>query len=197
MSFDITDTLAPKSDQLDAVDLLGGPRVFTIKGVSKGTPDQPVQVALQEFPRPWRPGKSMRRVLAAAWGPDASKWVGRRVRLWCDPSVVFAGQEVGGVRIQALSHIDKPKKIPLLVTRGKSATYTVEPLHDDPAPTVDELAEMKRTLWQLAKDANPDADQQQVMGWLTEQATTYGKSLDVLDDVRDLVGILSGAEADQ
>ena len=27
---DITDTLAPNSDQLDAVDLLGGPRTFTI-----------------------------------------------------------------------------------------------------------------------------------------------------------------------
>lgn len=63
-------------------------------------------------------------------------WAGRRVTLFCDTSVVFGGQAVGGTRIAALSHIDKPKKIPLLVTRGKSAMFTVEPLKDEPQ-TVD------------------------------------------------------------
>jgi hypothetical protein len=63
-NFDISDTLAPTSDQLDAVDLLGGPRTFTVAKVTKGNPEQPVQIHLAEFPRVWRPGKSMRRVLA-------------------------------------------------------------------------------------------------------------------------------------
>ena len=76
---DLTDTIAPTSDQLDAVDLLSGPRTFTIKGVSKGNAEQPVNIVLFGFPRPWRPGKSMRRVLVACWGPDASKYAGRRV----------------------------------------------------------------------------------------------------------------------
>ena len=79
---DITETLAPKSDQLDAVDLLGGPRTFTITGVKAGNEEQPVQISLAEFPRVWRPGKSMRRALAAAWGTDAKAWVGRRVTLY-------------------------------------------------------------------------------------------------------------------
>lgn len=133
---DISDTLAPNSDQLDAVDLLGGPRVFTIESVSKGTAEQPVQVHLKEFPRPWRPGKSMRRVLGArnTWGTDAARWVGRQVELWCDPSVRFGGAEVGGIRVLKMSHIDGPQKIPLLLTRGKSATYTVHPLAA-PEPT--------------------------------------------------------------
>ena len=69
---DISDTLAPTSDQLDAVDLLGGPQTFTVSGVSRGSAEQPVNIDLAEFPRPWRPGKSMRRVLVACWGPDAS-----------------------------------------------------------------------------------------------------------------------------
>src|SRR4051794_36812330 len=86
---DISDTLAPNSDQLDAVDLLSGPRTFTIKSVSKGDPEQPVNIHLAEFPRPWRPGKSMRRVLVASWGPDAATYVGRRVTLYCDNDVVF------------------------------------------------------------------------------------------------------------
>lgn len=144
--FDMSDTIAPNSDQLDSVDFLQGPRTFTIERVSKGDAEQPVQIHLVDFPRPWRPGKSMRRVLVACWGADASTYVGRRVQLFCDPKVVFGGQAVGGTRIAALSHIDKAKQVPLLVARGKSAIFTVQPLPDDaPAPaqakqpTVEEL----------------------------------------------------------
>lgn len=139
---DISETLAPNSDQLDAVDLLGGSRVFTITNVTKGNAEQPVQVHLAEFPRPWRPGKSMRRVLAACWGTDASVWIGRRVELYCDESVRFGSEAVGGTRIRALSHIDKPKSIPLLVSRGKSATFRVQPLPDAPPsdPSADKIA---------------------------------------------------------
>ena len=39
---DITDTLAPTSDQLDAVDLLTGPRTFTVERVVVNKSDQPV-----------------------------------------------------------------------------------------------------------------------------------------------------------
>lgn len=132
---DISDTLAPKSDQLDAIELVGNPQTFTITNVSKGKEDQPVQVHLAEFPRVWRPGKSMRRVLAACWGTDASQWVGRRVTLYCDETVTFGNDVTGGTRISHLSHLDGVKKIPLLVKRGKSATFTVAPLPDAPAPT--------------------------------------------------------------
>lgn len=141
MTYDISDTLAPKSDQLDAVDLLSGPMTFTITEVTKGNAEQPVQVKLAEFPRVWRPGKSMRRVLASCWGTDASKWVGRRVTLYCDPAVRFGGEEVGGTRISHLSHIDGIKKIPLLVTKGRSATFTVQPLVEQRAPKPEPLTD--------------------------------------------------------
>lgn len=133
MSFDISETLSPNSDQLDAIDLVGGPRTFTIAGVTKGNAEQPVQIKLAEFPRVWRPSKSMRRVLAACWGTDARVWDGRRVTLYCDPDVMFGKEKVGGTRISHLSHIDKPKSIPLLVSRGKSAMFRVQPLPDEPA----------------------------------------------------------------
>lgn len=129
---DISPTLAPKSDQLDAVDLLGGPQTFTVESVSKGNAEQPVQVRLVEFPRVWRPGKSMRRVLGFCWGTDASQWTGRRVTLYCDPSVIFGGEKVGGTRISHLSHIDRPMTVPLIVGRGKSGSYPVQPLADEP-----------------------------------------------------------------
>lgn len=132
---DISETLAPNSDQLDAVDLLGSPpRIFTIESVSKGNAEQPVNVHLREFPRPWRPGKSMRRVMAACWTTDASTWPGKQVELFCDEAVMFGGEKVGGVRISRLSHIDKPRSIPLIVKRGKSTGYKVAPLPAAPNP---------------------------------------------------------------
>jgi hypothetical protein len=147
MSFDISDTLAPNSDQLDAIDLVGGPRTFTIEGVSKGNPEQPVNIKLAEFDRVWRPGKSMRRVLAACWGTDATAYIGRRVTLYCDPEVIFGKEKVGGTRISHLSNLDKPKSVPLLVSRGKSATFRVQPLPDlTPAERIVSL----RAEWQNA-----------------------------------------------
>jgi hypothetical protein len=140
----IEDTIIPKSDQLDAIELVSGPRIFTIEGVTRGSDEQPVNLALEGFPRVWRPGKSMRRVLVACWGPDASKYVGRRVELYCDPDVKFGGIATGGTRISRLSHIDKPKSVALLIARGKSAVFTVNPLPDAPPPNpnaarIDEL----------------------------------------------------------
>lgn len=132
---DISHTLAPTSDQLDAIELVGGPRTFIIERVSKGNAEQPVNIHLVDFPRPWRPGKSMRRVLVACWGADAALYVGRRVTLYFDPDVTFGKDKVGGTRISHLSHLERPKRIPLLVSRGQSMTYTVDPLPAATSPT--------------------------------------------------------------
>lgn len=160
---DISATLQPTSDQLDAIDLLHtGPRVFTITEVSKGNAEQPVQIRLAEFPRVWRPGKSMRRVLAYCWGVDASVWVGRKVKLYCDETVKFGNEVTGGTRVSELSHIDKVQKVPLLVTRGKSATFTVKPLVEEApaAPAKPQLdPETERAIADLTAewhDAEPD-----------------------------------------
>jgi hypothetical protein len=164
---DISHTLAPTSDQLDAVDLLGGPRVFTIERVSEGSSEQPVQVHLAEFPRPWRPGKSMRRVLAAAWGTNTKTWIGKRVTLYCDPDVKFGGEAVGGTRISHMSDLPggKALRVPLLAGRGKSQVWTVQPLADAPAPRqgrqhpaapdVDAIDDVEtlRAMWQSADAA--------------------------------------------
>lgn len=155
---DISETLAPNSDQLDAIELAPGPRVFTIESVSKGSAEQPVNVHLADFPRPWRPGKSMRRVLAACWGTDASAWVGRRVELFLDPEVTFGKDKPGGTRVSRLSHIDGAKKVPLLVARGKSAVFTVQPLPDAPTPTPEnpERATLLAQIKDAATKANVD-----------------------------------------
>src|SRR5690606_25044456 len=98
---DISSTIIAKSDQLNADDLIGGPITVTITNVSlTESPDQPLTINYDgDNGRPYKPCKSMRRVLAAAWGNDGSKFIGRRVTLFRDPRVKWAGQEVGGVRI--------------------------------------------------------------------------------------------------
>ncbi len=140
---DITETLAPKSDQINADDLIGGPITVTITGVSRGDAEQPVNMELAELPgRAYRPCKSMRRVLVHAWGKDASAYVGRRLVLFNDQSVKWGGQSVGGIRISAMSHIQGRITLPLTVTRGKRSPFTVDPLPDEPP----EIAEFQRRI---------------------------------------------------
>ena len=127
---DITETLAPKSDQMDAEDLIGGERTFTVESVNRGSVEQPVEIRLAEFPRCFRPSKTVRRILAAAWGTDATAWTGRRMTLFRDATVMFGGEAVGGIRVSALSHIDKPIALALMAKRGKRASFTVNPLAD-------------------------------------------------------------------
>jgi len=140
MDLDMTESLAPKSDQLDAIDLVAGPRTFTIENVSKHNNEQPFNFHLAGFPRVWRPGKSMRRVIAAAWGTKAAAYIGQSVTLFCDPSVQFGNEAVGGTRISHMTGLDKPLKVPLLVKKGRSAVFTVQPLAA-PAHKRDWLAE--------------------------------------------------------
>jgi hypothetical protein len=136
MTMDISETTAPKSDQQQYDDYLGGKkRTVTISNVTKGTPEQPVNVELEEFPgRPFRPNKTMRRLLVLAWGADSSAYIGRRLELFGNPAVVFGGKAVGGVEIAAMSHIDKPLTVALTATRGKRRAFTVQPLAANSAP---------------------------------------------------------------
>lgn len=138
---DITKSTEPKSDQMNYDDFIGSPKTVTVKEVKKGSAEQPVEVHLVEYPgRPFKPSKSMRRVLVAAWGPEASAYVGRRMTLYGDPKVKFGGQEVGGIRISHLSHIPDTLTVALTVTRGKRAPFIVQPIPAEISP--DELAEL-------------------------------------------------------
>jgi hypothetical protein len=131
---DISTTTAPRSDQQNFDDYISGPKTVTITEVRQGNAEQPVEVHLVEFPgRPYKPSKSMRRVLIAAWGPDSKVYAGRRMTLVGDPTVKFGGSVVGGIKISHLSHIDKRQTLNLTVTKGKRAPHTVEPLADAPA----------------------------------------------------------------
>jgi hypothetical protein len=129
---DIRKTVEPRSDQLNFDDVASTDLTITIVEVKQGPPDQPVELHNAEFPgRPFKPGKSMRRVLIAAWGAEASAYVGRRITLYGDPTITFGRDAVGGIRVRALSHLTEPLTVALTVTRGKRAPFTVQPLPSD------------------------------------------------------------------
>lgn len=155
---DISDSLAANSAQQNYDEYLGGPKTVTVEKVSKGSSEQPVDVHLVEFPgKPFKPAKSVRRVLAAAWGTDASQWAGRSMTIYGDSDVRYAGKAVGGLRVSHVSHIDKPVTVALTVTRGKREPFTVKPLAAPSpySPSRDFIAEVqaaestdaKRAVW--------------------------------------------------
>jgi len=126
----LTPTIAPKSDQLNADDLISGPitvKVTAIKGSNE--PQQPVSIHYEgDNGKPYKPCKSMRRVLFSAWGANGSEYVGRSMTLYRDDSVLFGGIAVGGIRISHLSHIGKDLTMPLTVSRASRKPYTVKVL---------------------------------------------------------------------
>jgi hypothetical protein len=126
---DMRATIVPKSDQLNSDDLIGCTRTIKITGVSVVMNEQPVSIRFEgDNGKPYKPGKSMRRVLVEMWGPDANAYVGRSLTLYRDAKVVFGGLEVGGIRISHMSHIDSQRTMALTVTRANKKPFTVKPL---------------------------------------------------------------------
>jgi hypothetical protein len=128
-SLDISKTLVAKSDQLNADDLIAGDVIVRITGVSAGDGEQPVIVSITGGHKPWKPCKTMRRVLAHGWGTDASAWVGKGLKLYRDADVKWAGSAIGGIRIRAMTDIPGAILLQLAETKGgKKLPHRVEVL---------------------------------------------------------------------
>ena len=132
----IRQSCEPKSDQLNADDLVAGPRIVTVTGVKRGDSQQPVWIEIAEA-KPYKPSKGMRRVLVAAWGEHPRDWIGKRLELYRDDSILFGGVRVGGIRISAMSGIKADMNFLITTGKGKRTECTVKRLPDAPAkPTL-------------------------------------------------------------
>lgn len=168
---DLTESIVPKSDQMDYSDFIAGPKTVTIKEVRPGaSSEQPVEILLAEFDRPWRPAKSMRRVLVAAWGADSNNYLGRRLTLFGDPSVKWGGIAIGGIRISHVSHITKPLTIALTESKGKRKPFSVDPLPaEKPAPKPEPAStEIPEEVIAQTKRATAEGKRDEYLAWLTE-----------------------------
>ena len=146
---DLSKTIIAKSDQLNADDLLTGPRTFTVVEVRPGSEEQPVSIVLAEWPsnRPFKPSKTVQRILAYCWGAETDDWPkDARMTLYRDEKVKWAGEEVGGIRVSHLSHIKGPQKVALQESKHKKTLHTIQPLVEQaapappPEPTAEEVA---------------------------------------------------------
>lgn len=161
---DLRPTIIPKSDQLNAEQLLGGPMTVTVTDVRLGSSEeQPVIVHYaNEGGRPFKPCKTMRKVLIHAWGADGREWVGRSMTLYNDPAVKFGGEDVGGIRISHMTDIERDVKVSLTSTRGKKAKYEIRRLSSPVAgqladitgaPTIEALKDNFGAAYKATKDA--------------------------------------------
>lgn len=157
---DLRSTIVPKSDQLNAEQLLGGPMVITVADVRvRNSDEQPISVHYRnDDGRPFKPCKTMRKVLIHAWGADGNEWVGKSMELYNDPIVRFGDQVVGGIRIARLTDIPRDIKVALTATKGKKALHEIKRM-DDPnaadfsaSKTVEDLKEQFGASYKATRD---------------------------------------------
>lgn len=167
MSIEITDlrtTIIPKSDQLNAEQLLGGPITITVEDVRIGSSDeQPISLHYpNDGGRPYKPCKTMRKVLIFAWGEDGRAWRGKSMTLYNDQQVKFGGMDVGGIRISHLSDIPRDLKVSLTATKGKKALHEIKAMQvaktvdHDAAITAAQTVEVLKAAFKAAFRSTPD-----------------------------------------
>jgi len=79
------------------------PQVLTIKSatveeVAKG--DAKLCIWFNEAVKPLTLNNTKRNLLIATYGDDTDQWIGRKVRLSNDPTVMYGGQPVGGIKLE-------------------------------------------------------------------------------------------------
>jgi hypothetical protein len=173
----IHEACKPKSDRLNFEDFQNAPRIYTVIKATEGDSEAPIFVYLEGEPRPYKPCKTMIRVLKAAWGTKASDWIGKRLELYGDPTVKWAGVEVGGIRISKVSGIDKPLDLMLTINRGKRSTRRVEPLPTEPTKSEPAKEPAKHDplppfrSWLESKGLSETDAQERIGGRTLEEAT--------------------------
>jgi hypothetical protein len=130
----LADTIVIKSDQLNGDDLIAGPITIKITKIGKKKSDsqQPISVHYEgDNGKPWKPCLTMRKLLLAEWGDNVNDcYIGRKLRLFRDETVKWAGREEGGIRISHMSNITSARVHLLTETRGVKKPHTVKPLVD-------------------------------------------------------------------
>lgn len=129
MTVDLRASVIPNSDQLNYEDVQSTVITAVVTAVTSGSKEQPVNVHLAGFDgRPYKPSKTMRRLIIAGWGDRADDWIGKSLSIKGDPSIRFGGVAIGGIRVIALSDISDPFSLMLSTSRGKRSEYRIEKL---------------------------------------------------------------------
>lgn len=129
---DVSHTVKTKSDQLNADDLVAGDLMVQVEGVNVvNNPQQPVHIFYYGCEgKPFKPCLTVRKILIALWGKDANLWAGRWLNLYVDKTVSFGKQKnIGGIRVNAMSHIQNAATLTLAVGRGTKQEFRIQPIN--------------------------------------------------------------------
>tara|TARA_R110000764_G_scaffold10764_1_gene32826 strand:+ start:1000 stop:1425 length:426 start_codon:yes stop_codon:yes gene_type:complete len=128
---DLSGTIKAKSDQLNADDFISGDKLVQVEGVNlTKDPQQPVQIYYYGCEgKPFKPCLTVRRILIKLWGIDGSQWTNKWMNLYVDQTVSFGKQKnIGGIRVNAVSHIPSAATISLSIRRGVKQHFVVQPI---------------------------------------------------------------------
>lgn len=142
---DVSLAIQPKSDQLNYDDVSGGRElIITITEVRVTNSDQPVSIFYNGCgKKAYKPSKGMTRLLADAWGSESDNWINKSICLFGDSSAKWAGKEVGGIRIKALSDIPVNGINPFVtISRGLRRKTKIDFLKLAIQPTENDLSWM-------------------------------------------------------
>jgi hypothetical protein len=180
---------------MNAEDLLTGDRTFTVARAEVDmSKERPVSIWFEEFPkgRPFKPSLTVSRIFAKLWGEEESEYPGRKVTLYRDETVKWAGQQVGGIRVRAMSHIGKKAvSITLAESQNKRAPWTILPLADDaatsPALSENEVAlNSLRNEWKTADPERKKAIEAEVAALSGKPATADPGDVETPDPADEL-----------
>lgn len=134
MSNELKKAIEPNSQQLNADDLISGPRTIKITRVKVSPGDQPVTIGFEgDNNKPYKPSKGMTRVMVLLWGDDESQWIGHSLTLYRNPDVKWAGLKVGGIQISHASHIDNDIQISVTMSKGNKQLMMIKKLASVPS----------------------------------------------------------------
>ena len=125
-----SETTKAKSDQLNADDLISESVTIKVTGVKVNMGDAQSGIISYEGDngKPFKPCKSMRRVIEMKWGSDEKQFIGKSMTLVRDATVKWAGEEVGGIRISHMTDMKEDDRFMLTFSRNSKRSYKVDHL---------------------------------------------------------------------
>jgi hypothetical protein len=125
---DITESMKAKSDQLNAMDIMGSPLIIKVREVDYNSQrEQPVWIYFDgDNGKPYKPSKGMIRVIGGAWGKLTEEWIGKYAKLFYEASVTWAGKEIGGIWVKEFSDIPvRGLNFSLAINRTKRIPFPI------------------------------------------------------------------------
>jgi hypothetical protein len=175
---DLSDTIEAQSDRINAADLMGADKIIVISEVIRYSESGTSKFYLNYVGhngRAYKPSLGMRRIIMTLWGKDGTQYIGRSIKIFRDPTVIYAGKAAGGVVISAMTDIQSRATVVIPISKTKSVTYVIDKLEPTDKPMLPDatfetyLASAKQKILALEKTNEQIITQIEVKVTLTDE----------------------------